>query len=113
VGDGRRCIVKVFLADDSDVREGDAREVEFFGRSAIVTRQGGRVKVYANVCTHMGGPLSLDGEVLRCAWHGACFEPGTGKAIGGPAPPDSRLMRLPFRIEDGGIFYVYGEERAA
>ena len=105
--------MKVFLADYSDVREGDASEVEFFGRSVILTRQEDRIKVYANVCTHMGGPLSLDGDVLRCAWHGACFEPGTGKAVGGPAPLDSRLMRLPFRIEDGKIYYVYGEERAA
>ncbi len=105
--------MKVFLAEESDVREGEAREVEFFGRSALLTRQEGRVKVYANVCTHLGGPLSLDGEVFRCDWHDACFDARTGKAIGGPAPLDSRLMRLPFRLEEGKIFYVYGEERAA
>lgn len=105
--------MKVFLAQDSDVREGEAREVEFFGRPVIITKHDGRIKVYANVCTHLGGPLSLDGDVLRCAWHGACFEARTGKAVTGPAPLDSRLMRLPFRLEEGKIFYVYDEERAA
>ncbi len=105
--------MKVLLAEESDVREGEATEIEFFGRSVLLTRQEGRVKVYANVCTHMGGPLSLDGEVFRCAWHGACFESRTGKAVTGPAPLDSTLMRLPFRLEEGSIFYVYGEERAA
>jgi hypothetical protein len=36
-------------------------------------------------------------------------EAATGKATRGPAAPDSRLIRLPVRVEGGEVFYVYGE----
>ena len=39
----------------------------------------------------------------------ACFDARTGHATAAPARPDSRLIRLPIRIEDGQVTYVYGE----
>jgi nitrite reductase/ring-hydroxylating ferredoxin subunit len=101
--------MKVKLADAAQVREGAVTEVDFFDRPAILFRQEGRLTGYLNVCTHLGGPLQLEGDRLRCQWHGACFAARTGRAARGPARPETRLIRLPIRVEDGQVFYVYGE----
>lgn len=103
--------MKVPLIDEAVLTE-DATELDFFGRPAIAFKRDGKVKVYLNVCTHLGGPLTLDGDTLTCQWHGACFKTATGAASCGPAPEGSNLIRLPFRIEDGVVFYVYGEDAA-
>ena len=101
--------MKVKLADQTRIQEGALTEVDFFGRPAVLFQQDGRVTGYLNVCMHLGGPLELDGETLRCQWHGACFAARTGKATCGPARLDTRLIRLPIKVEDGEVFYVYGE----
>jgi hypothetical protein len=33
-----------------------------------------------------------------------------GHSTGGPARPDSRLMILPTRVEDGVLHYMYGRD---
>jgi nitrite reductase/ring-hydroxylating ferredoxin subunit len=101
--------MKVKLVDQAAVQEGMLTEVDFFGRPAVLFRQDGRVTGYLNVCTHLGGPLELAGETLRCQWHGACFAARSGTAACGPARPDSRLIRLPLKEEGDAVFYVYGE----
>ena len=101
--------MKVKLADEAQVGEETVTEVDFLGRPAILLRQEGALTAYLNICTHLGGPLQLEGDTLRCQWHGACFAVRTGKAECGPARPDTRLIRLPIKVEDGQVFYVYGE----
>lgn len=103
--------MRVPLIEEARVEEGRIAEVDFFGRPVLVLRQDGRVRAYVNVCTHLGGPLALaqDGEHLECQWHGACFDARTGRATGNPAPPDTRLIRLPVTVEAGQVTYVYGE----
>ena len=103
--------MRVPLIDASRVAEGHAAEVDFFDRPVLVVRTGGEMRAYMNVCAHLGGPLQLsqDGASFKCQWHGACFDARSGKAICGPARPDSRLIRLPTTIDDGRVTYVYGE----
>jgi nitrite reductase/ring-hydroxylating ferredoxin subunit len=103
--------MRVPLIEDAQVREGQMSEVDFFGRSVLVLRNDGRVRAYVNVCTHLGGPLRLspDGVSLQCQWHQACFDARNGQATCAPARSDSRLIRLPIKVEDGQITYVYGE----
>jgi apoptosis-inducing factor 3 len=103
--------MKVPLIEDIRVLEGAVVDVDFFGRSVMLLRTDGHVRAYMNTCMHLGGPLQLapDGNTFECQWHQACFDAASGKAIRGPARPDSRLMRLPIKIEDGWITYVYGE----
>jgi nitrite reductase/ring-hydroxylating ferredoxin subunit len=103
--------MKVPLVADAQVREGAVIEVEFFGRSVLLLRQQGHVRAFMNVCMHLGGPLQLaaDGNTFECQWHHACFDAQSGKAVCGPARPDSRLMRLPIAVENGWVTYVYGE----
>jgi nitrite reductase/ring-hydroxylating ferredoxin subunit len=103
--------MRVPLIEDAQVSEGKTSEVDFFGRSVLVLRTDGRVRAYMNVCTHLGGPLQLspDGASFQCQWHQACFDARTGQATGAPARADSRLIRLPVKVEDGQVTYVYGE----
>ena len=103
--------MRVPLIEDAKVREGEATEVDFFGRSVVLVRKDGIARAYANVCAHLGGPLVLqeDGQTFKCQWHGACFDARTGRATCGPARPDSRLMRLPTKVIDGQVTYVWGE----
>ncbi len=97
------------LAKTDDVNDDRVTRVDFFGRPAIVYREGEKFVAAVDVCTHLGGPLELNGGQVVCQWHGACFARDTGKPVSGPAPPQSRLIRLPTRVKDGGVYYVVGE----
>jgi nitrite reductase/ring-hydroxylating ferredoxin subunit len=73
--------MRVPLIEDARVYEGQAAEVDFFGRSVLVLRTDGRVRAFMNVCAHLGGPLKLapDGASFQCQWHQACFDARTGR----------------------------------
>jgi nitrite reductase/ring-hydroxylating ferredoxin subunit len=103
--------MRVPLIAETELDANQAAEVDFFGRSAWVLRDGQRVRAFLNVCMHLGGPLQLadNAQSFECQWHQACFDAGSGQATRGPARPDSRLIRLPVIVEDGQVVYVYGE----
>ena len=96
-----------FLVDDNDVKEGDTKEVDFLGRPAIIVRHNGKIHAYINCCTHLGGPMKLKKGYLDCTWHDSHFDVETGKSLKEPAPLDSKLIKLPIKIKDGKIYYVY------
>ena len=54
----------------------------------VAIRINGAVRVLADRCSHMSGPLS-DGELadgcLTCPWHGSTFRVADGSAARGPA----------------------------
>ena len=54
----------------------------------VAVRAGGAVRVLADRCSHMSGPLS-DGELadgcLTCPWHGSVFRIADGSVARGPA----------------------------
>ena len=54
----------------------------------VAVRDGGAVRVLADRCSHMSGPLS-DGELsdgcLTCPWHGSMFRIADGSVARGPA----------------------------
>jgi nitrite reductase/ring-hydroxylating ferredoxin subunit len=97
------------LAKMDDVTAEKLTKVDFFGRPAFVYKEGEKVIAGIDVCTHLGGPLELQNGQLQCQWHGACFARDTGKATALPAPPQSKLIRLPTRVRDGGVYYVTGQ----
>jgi nitrite reductase/ring-hydroxylating ferredoxin subunit len=101
--------MKHSLCPLADVPAHGARKVEFFGREALIYRQGGDVKAALSICTHLGGPLELKDGELVCAWHGARFDATTGACRKAPAAPESRAMFLPTRVEEGVLTYVWGE----
>ncbi|MGW7587612.1 Rieske 2Fe-2S domain-containing protein [Streptomyces rubiginosohelvolus] len=54
----------------------------------VVREPSGEVRVLADRCSHMGGPLS-EGQVadgcIRCPWHGSAFRLSDGWNVSGPA----------------------------
>jgi len=85
--------------------------------TGFVIRHGGQVYGYLNRCAHV--PIELDwregeffesgGQYLMCATHGAVYEPGSGKCVGGPC----RGGRLhPIAVHEGaGKIYWLPDER--
>jgi nitrite reductase/ring-hydroxylating ferredoxin subunit len=99
--------MKVALAPITQIPEGALKEVEFFGRSVFLTKVGEVYNAFVNVCTHAGGTMQLNEGRLVCDWHGACFELKTGKKLEGPG--QQPLIRLPVRVEEEQLFYVWNE----
>lgn len=101
--------MKYPLCSVAEIPADGAKEVDFFGRSVLVYLVEGQPRAVANVCLHLGGPLHCEGDRFVCAWHGAEYAPADGRRLSGPVRPAARLMRLPTRVEDGVLTYVYGE----
>jgi nitrite reductase/ring-hydroxylating ferredoxin subunit len=92
MADAERLICKSEALVDSgdgvrfDVDYGKGRE------SAFVVRFMGEARAYLNRCTHIpyeldwtpGKFFDNDGLTLVCSVHGATYEPGSGKCLGGP-----------------------------
>jgi nitrite reductase (NADH) small subunit len=76
--------------------------IEVGGRVIGIVRTRNGLRAIGNRCPHQGGPLcqgivtgtmapshrneyvyQLDGEVVRCPWHGYEFELATGRSVGG------------------------------
>ena len=101
--------MKHFICDVADIPEAGSVVVPFFGRDVHVYRSGERIRAAANTCLHFGGPLDCMEGQLVCTWHQASYDMATGLRTGGPAPANARLMFLSTRIEEGGLYYVWGD----
>jgi len=84
--EGTRGFTPVLRSDE--LPEGATRRVDVGGIPVLVARRGGRVLALAERCSHMGGPLSegpLEGDSVRCPWHGSRFSLEDGRVLDGPA----------------------------
>ncbi len=78
----------------TEIPDGEARGFTLPGarRTIIVYRKGGQLRGYENRCPHEGKRLdarpdrfmTFDGAHLKCAHHGAIFDPLTGMGRGTP-----------------------------
>ncbi|MFI8499586.1 Rieske 2Fe-2S domain-containing protein [Streptomyces sp. NPDC085524] len=70
----------------------------------VVRESGGSVRVLADRCAHMAGPLS-EGEIadgcVRCPWHGSLFRLTDGWNVEGPATAPQPAFDT--RITDGDV----------
>lgn len=74
--------------------------------AVVATPEG--IRAVGGSCTHYGGPLGQGlcaGGHLRCPWHHAAFDLGTGRAVGAPA-----LDPIPvYEVSEGdGRVFVIG-----
>ena len=83
--------------------------VPFFGREVHVYQVNGTPKAASNTCLHFGGPLECRDGMFVCQWHNAKMAMEDGRRLKAPAPPNSRLMFLSTKVEDGVFYYVWGE----
>lgn len=92
------------ILDDSELAEGQMRRVDRNGARILLARRGGQVYAIAEVCPHLGGPLSegkFEGTEVTCPWHGSCFSLTDGSIVNGPTV--YRAPALETRIQGGRI----------
>lgn len=92
----------VMAADDLPQEQPYRTEIN--GVSILLVRRGDRVFALSETCSHLGGPLSegeLEGDAIRCPWHGSLFSLETGEVLEGPSTYDQPCMEA--RIRNGQI----------
>ncbi|MET9962438.1 Rieske (2Fe-2S) protein [Streptomyces sp. NPDC006326] len=88
-----------------DFAVGRAVRTSVDGVDVLAVREaGGGIRVLAERCAHMGGPLS-EGEIadgcVRCPWHGSRFRLSDGWNVEGPATAPQPAFET--RIVDGHV----------
>lgn len=92
------------LADTSDLRAGEMKEVSAGGTRILLARVGDEFHAVGATCPHYGAPLAegaLRGTRVVCPWHHACFDVTTG-GLAEPPALDS-LPRYEVRVEGGRV----------
>ena len=105
------------LCDAADLHDGGKAivwDVLLWGQPqrAFALRFEGRVVAYLNRCAHVpaeldwqpGEFLDADKRWILCSIHGAAYEPGDGRCVGGPCGRD-RLMAIDVIERDGQVYW--------
>jgi nitrite reductase/ring-hydroxylating ferredoxin subunit len=78
----------VAVLPDAELLEARPARVQFRDVFIVLVRRGGRVYAIGERCAHLGGPLSegrVEGDALRCPWHGSLFALDDGRVLEGPS----------------------------
>lgn len=95
--------VEVCLLED--LTEGKPLRREVAGIQLALVKLPDGVYAIHDVCPHAGASLAygdLDGEVLACPKHGACFDVRTGRVL--TLPSVRGVISFQTRIADGKVF---------
>jgi thiamine pyrophosphate-dependent acetolactate synthase large subunit-like protein/CDGSH-type Zn-finger protein/nitrite reductase/ring-hydroxylating ferredoxin subunit len=87
--------------------DGERAVVPVAGRSILITRVKGIPGAVEGVCSHQKGPLSegkLEGETIRCPWHGHSFDRVSGKSLN----KDHDIESFPIEERKDGIYVKAG-----
>nr|XP_033813244.1 apoptosis-inducing factor 3 isoform X1 [Geotrypetes seraphini] len=74
-------VVEASVCHVKDLENGQMREVDLGCGKALLIKQNGEYYAMGHKCPHYGAPLVkgvLSRGRVRCPWHGACFNIGTG-----------------------------------
>lgn len=89
---------------ESEVSDDDPVSCRIDGVEIAIYRVEGEYFATSNICTHAQALLSdgfLEGYLIECPIHNACFDIRTGKAMTSPAEID--LDTFPTRVNGGTI----------
>ena len=85
-----------------DLVEGKPTKVFADGVAIVLVKRGETIHALRETCTHLGGPLSegkIEGDSIRCPWHGSRFCLTDGRVLDGPAVFPERLFDVRVREE--------------
>lgn len=88
----------------AELPDGQPRRVEADGVPVMLVRRGERMFALAERCAHLGGPLAegnLEGDSIRCPWHGSRFDLASGCVLEGPSALPQ--PRFDVRVREGQI----------
>ncbi len=91
------------LAED-ELAENKPVKVTADGVAVVLVRQKDEIFALRETCTHLGGPLSegkIEGDSIRCPWHGSRFCLKDGAVLDGPAVFPERVFDV--RVRSGQI----------
>ncbi len=92
------------VLSESDLQEGKPVRADHDGATILLVRRGAQIYALAETCSHLGGPLSegqLDGDVIRCPWHGSRFSIRDGHVVDGPAVHPQPCLEA--RVRNGQV----------
>uniref|UniRef100_A0AAR2KKS7 Rieske domain-containing protein n=1 Tax=Pygocentrus nattereri TaxID=42514 RepID=A0AAR2KKS7_PYGNA len=96
---------------ESDLQDGQMKEVEVNHHKIVLVRNEGKFSAVGGLCTHYGAPLikgALVGNRVRCPWHGACFNTTTGDIE--EYPGLDSLPTYKVKVEDGKVYVTAGKQ---
>jgi nitrite reductase/ring-hydroxylating ferredoxin subunit len=104
------------LAFSTELARGQMVRARFFGRELVLFRgKGGRAVAMDAYCPHMGAHMGyggrVEGDALRCPFHGFCFD-AEGACVSTPygkGPPKTQAEVWPVLERNGAIFTWYDE----
>lgn len=95
----------VTVGKADDIAEGDATAFDVNGEQIAVSRVGGELHAFSDICTHRQCNLSLGGEIegttIECECHGSVFDMTTGAVVEGPA--EEPIATFPVSDEGGEL----------
>lgn len=94
----------VVVLDANALPENKPVRVTAEGVAVLLVKQGERIFALRETCTHLGGPLAegkLEGDSIRCPWHGSRFCLTDGRVLDGPAVFPERVFDV--RVREGRI----------
>ncbi len=92
------------VLDANELAENKPTRVVADGVTVLLVKQGDEVFALRETCTHLGGPLAegkLEGNSVRCPWHGSRFCLSDGRVLDGPAVFPERVFDV--RVRSGRI----------
>jgi nitrite reductase/ring-hydroxylating ferredoxin subunit/uncharacterized membrane protein len=94
----------VAVLDAGALRENEPTKVIANGVAVLLVKQGETILALRETCSHLGGPLSegkLEGDSIRCPWHGSRFCLNDGRVLDGPAVFPERVFEV--RVRGGRV----------
>ena len=95
----------VTVAKLSELEPGTCRSIELRQIGLALFNVNGEIFALDNTCPHAGGPLGegdLEGDIVKCPWHGWKFNVRTGQRIRNPGQ-EWTVQSYEVRIIDGAI----------
>lgn len=97
---------------EHELQEGKPTKATLKGTAIFLLKRGNKICALGDVCSHQGGPLSegeIEGDSVRCPWHGSRFCLKTGAVLDGPAVyPQPKLDVI---VKDGQVLVKRSAER--
>ena len=99
----------VRVGTTSDVPAGAMKWFAVERERILLVNVDGAYYALSDACGHQRAPLSggrLDGHVVECPLHFACFDVRTGHLLSGPISEDVPIHEV--RVEEGAIYVRRG-----
>ena len=94
----------VTVGSAGEVGEGEKNVYTVDDRPIVVTRIGGALYAFSDICTHQGcnlHPSEIEDNEIQCECHGSVFDVTTGEVVSPPAR--NPLPVYPVRDEGGDL----------